>query len=66
MAKTTKEFIKSGLDTEKLNQERQKSDPPLPTPPQSAVSGGFDPSNVENRPDNPAVYDAATMGLRPV
>lgn len=66
MAKTTQQFIKNGIDTAKLNQERQKSDPAVPVGPQAAVSGSFDPQNVENRPDNPAVYDPATMGLRPI
>lgn len=60
MAKTTKEFIKNGEDTAKLNAERQLSDPPVETP----KSQG--PREITATPDNPAVFDEATMGLRPV
>lgn len=70
MAKTTKEFIKNGEDTAKLNAERQKSDNIVEAPkahpfvPDEGITP--DVPEVLASASNPAEYNPAVHGLRPV
>ena len=70
MAKTTKEFIKLGEDTAKLNAERQNSDPVVQAPkvhpfvPDEGITP--DVPEVLASAQNPAEYNPAVHGLRPV
>lgn len=70
MAKTTQAFIKNGLDTAKLNAERQKADV-IPNPPiaQAFVPDeGQTPETPEvlaDRIDVAAAHDPANPGVPP-
>jgi len=70
MAKTTKEFIKNGEDTAKLNAERQNSDNTVEAPkahpfvPDEGITP--DVPEVLASASNPAEYNPAVHGLRPV
>ena len=70
MAKTTKEFTKNSEDTAKLNAERQNSDPVVQAPkvhpfvPDEGITP--DVPEVLASAQNPAEYNPAVHGLRPV